>query len=281
MIVRPIVLAGACALLAGGAAAQQILRAGQVLRVHFHVTPPFNTTPDTMSLNFGIINVDQPFTTRSASLWDCDTLLGTHSDSLFGTHVGPLSLFPSNTWTTASSPYTFLNPAIVNMTSVQTGGIRGIIDFRIQTGQVTYTNGIHQISIWLGRAVGPSSTQLVSPAPIIDDVRITADLNSPMPGVAGTTNTFLVTGATPTNPVFLGFGLTCGRLPLPCPGGGFFDMLDPIAFLGTTANAAGDATFSIAVPPSVAGVRILQQAIEVNVAGSGCLTSTNLVPHTY
>ena len=83
-------------------ASAEVLNAGEVMRIEFKVDNKFTPVPpDVLRLNFGLISVVSPFTTRIAELYDGDTLLGTAMTSSFGGHVGLLNLDPSNSWKTA------------------------------------------------------------------------------------------------------------------------------------------------------------------------------------
>lgn len=128
-----VALAGIAALaLVSSPVAADSLTPAQVLRITFTVDNNFSPgPPDVLSLNFGTIDVISAFTTRHAAVYDGATHLGTHSNSLFGGHVGLLNLDPSNTFATASSLYTFLTPEIIDFTSIHDGSIVGRMDFSI------------------------------------------------------------------------------------------------------------------------------------------------------
>lgn len=148
-----------------------VLTPAQILRVTFTVNPNWvGSSPDVLSLNFGIVNVLTPFTSRTAALYDGAALLGAHTNTLFGGHTGPLSLNPSNTFAEAGSPYTFLTPATVDFTTIQNGTIVGRIDFTIQTGAIDIP--LNQVNISGMRANGPSSGTLVNPQPTTTSVTI-------------------------------------------------------------------------------------------------------------
>jgi hypothetical protein len=147
-----------------------VLTPSQRLRVTFTVSPTSSPTPDVLLLNFGLIQVQAAYTTRSASLYNGSTLLGTHSSSSFGTYVGPLNLDPTNDFKSATSVFTFENPAVVNFASIQNGTIEGVIEFSIATGQVDIPLG--QVNLTMEQATGPSSGFVVSPAPTVTCVTI-------------------------------------------------------------------------------------------------------------
>lgn len=256
-------------------AAQVTITSDEVMRIHFVTQPPFNTQPDALRLLLGILTVNQPFTTRTVDLWDCSTLLGTHSNSLFGNHQGQLSLSPTNTFRTATSVYGTLNPAVVDFTSIRNGSISGIMDFRIATGSITLTS-LSQVSLSMIRAVSSGGGSVTSPAPIITSIEVVPDLTL-APATLNATNTLSVTGATPASTMFFTFGTRCGQLPLPCPGAPLLDIANPFAFVGIPVDASGQASLSFFVPNTTAGLSFLMQGIELD----GCLRATNLVPVTF
>ena len=147
-----------------------VLVPGQKLRVTFTVSSNLSQTPDVLTLNFGLTNVIAPFTSRVAEIYDGNTLLGTHTDSLFGNYVGPLNLDPSNTFAGPGSLYTFLNPATIDFTTIANGTIVGTIDYSILTGAHDIT--LSNVNLRLGVGTGPSSTTVVSPAPMVTSVMI-------------------------------------------------------------------------------------------------------------
>jgi len=96
-------------------------------------------------------------------------------------------------------------------------------------------------------------------------------LAPPAPGLAGTANTFDVTGATPGASITFLLGTQPGSTPIPgCPGV-FANILQPKLGGTAVADANGRASLSLSVP-AVSGRRFLFQAIEQ----SSC-TDSNLV----
>jgi hypothetical protein len=147
-----------------------VLNPGQRLRVTFTTSSSASPTPDVLLLNFGLIQVNAAYTTRSASLYNGSTLLGTHSSSSFGNYVGPLNLDPSDDFKSPTSVFTFDNPAVVSFTGIQAGTIEGVIEFSIQTGQVDIP--LAQVNLTMEQATGPASGFVTSPAPIVTCVSI-------------------------------------------------------------------------------------------------------------
>ncbi|MGH8640627.1 MAG: PQQ-dependent sugar dehydrogenase [Burkholderiales bacterium] len=100
-------------------------------------------------------------------------------------------------------------------------------------------------------------------------------LAPPVPGAAGTVNTFGVTGATPGAQIVLNFGARLGSTPIPgCPGV-FRDILEPKVGGVARADADGRTSFSIPVP-AIHGRTVLFQAIE----RSTC-SDSNLVEYRF
>lgn len=87
-------------------------------------------------------------------------------------------------------------------------------------------------------------------------------VQNPVPGLPGVTNTFDVTGATPNEEVFLGYGLSPGVTPFPdCPG---LNLLIGEIIVGGSAFADefGNATISVDIPAEYAGQSMFFQAVE-------------------
>lgn len=274
---RPIVSFALAAAVAAGAlaspASTQTLTPDQVLRIHFKVNTPFNTTPNTLKLNFGMLKVNAPYTTRRADLWDCDRLLGSYASTLFGTYSGALNLDPAASWTSPTSPWTFDNAAVVDFSTIQSGTIRGIIDFTIDTGSITLN--VPGINLSMIRATGSSGGSVVSPNPTITEIAIVPRLTGPTPGVAGTTNTWTVTGAQPSSIEFFGFGVTCGPIPVL---GVTYDIV-PVIFVPAPTDPAGMAALSLPVPASASMQRVLVQGVQI--VGGSSLEVTNISEYTF
>jgi hypothetical protein len=164
-----------------------VLTPSEVLRVEFAIDNNFNLQPNTISLSFGIIQVLSAYTSRSAAMYDGATLLGIDTKTSFGSHVGALSLSPSNSWVSATSPFTFKNPTVIDFTSILDGTIQGRVDFTIATGAVDIP--LSQVSLWMLRATSPSGGTPVTPAPILLSVEIVGDLGTSYcsPAIANST----------------------------------------------------------------------------------------------
>ncbi len=148
-----------------------VLNAGEILRIDFTVDNNFSPMPpDVLRLNFGLIEVFQPFTTRNADLFDGNTLLGHAETSSFGNHVGLLNLDPSNSWRTKDSLWDFDNPGIADFGPILDGSIDGRIDFFIATGSVDIP--LNQVNLNFIKANGPNFGTVVSPPPTITGIAI-------------------------------------------------------------------------------------------------------------
>jgi hypothetical protein len=255
----------------------QTLTAKEVMRIHFKMNLPLSSTPDVLRLNFGLITVNAAYTTRTAKLWDCGTLLGTASTSSFGSHVGALNLDPSNSWKAPGSLWNFDNPGTVTtFTPISSGTIRGIIDFEIATGSVTIPLG--QVNLNLLRATTGNGGFVVSPPPTITEIAIVPKCLPPTPGTAGTLNTIQISGGQPGNAMWFGFGTICGPLTVPCSPPVTYDISNPIVFVPIITDPRCNAFLQVSVPATLSGVTVLIQGLEI--VGTICKV-TNLVPHTF
>ncbi len=158
-----------CAL-AAPAAQADILNAGDTLCIEFTVSSSLSQVPDVLVLNFGLVQVNQFYTSRSAALYDGNTLLGTDTKNSFGFYTGTLSLNPSNGFVDPNSTWIFKNPAVIDFTTIANGSIQGRIEFTIQTGQMDIPLG--QVNVRLGRGIGTSSFLNVTPDPVITSIGI-------------------------------------------------------------------------------------------------------------
>lgn len=254
------------ALLCAGVSAQN-LTPENVLRIHFHTTPPFNVQPDVLRINFGLTTVTAPYTNRRAALYDCDMLLGSYSSSLFGSHSGQLNLDPGGSFKSPTSPWTFDNAATADFTTIVNGSIQGVIDFTIDTGGMTIP--LNQVNLNMVRASSSSGGSVVSPSPTITHVAIVPRMLDPTPGMTGTNNTWTVTGATPNSTAFFGVGTLCRPLPVL---GTVYDIANPFVFVPMPTDALGSASLTLFVPPTVSGQKVLMQSIEI--AGSSLVASS-------
>lgn len=163
-------IAGAL-LVAAGAHADVITPDNKIV-ITFQTAGEYNLTPDLMNLHFGLTETLAPLTGRVASVYDGDTLLGTHDSSgdPFGNYVGPLNLDPSNTFTTPGNVYQFLDPAEMDFASIQDGSIDGRVEYSVLTG--AHDVPLNQIHLVLGQGAGPSSYFNVNPAPTITSIEV-------------------------------------------------------------------------------------------------------------
>jgi serine protease AprX len=91
------------------------------------------------------------------------------------------------------------------------------------------------------------------------------DLGSMNPGLAGVTNTFDVTGATPGSFVYMVYGFASGSVTLPgCPMGVQAGLASPILYGATIADIGGQAGFSVPVPAAAIGLTVYIQLAELS-----------------
>jgi hypothetical protein len=150
-------------------ASADILVPGQILRIRFHVAVA-TPVPDTLLINMGIITVLQPFTVRSADVYDGTTLLGSYNSSSFGNYTGPLSMNPYGSLAAPGSLWNFDSSGTMPFTSIQNGTIQGVIDIHIQTGMVDIP--LPQVNLTLQQATSANGGFVCSPAPTIDSIGI-------------------------------------------------------------------------------------------------------------
>lgn len=167
-------LAGACVamVLASAGAAGDVVTSNQVLRIQFTTAGPFSLTPDVLILNLGTVTVLQPYTTRSAVLFDGNVALGTAVKSSFGSVSGPLLLNPANSWHDPASPWSFDNSGPANLGPIRAGTSQGRIDWRPLTGSVSVNLG--EVTLRLGLAASSSTYFLVTPTPTITSIAVVA-----------------------------------------------------------------------------------------------------------
>lgn len=148
-----------------------LLNAGDTLCVDFSVSDTLTNVPDVLHLRLGALTVNAAFTSRTATLYDGNTLLGVNTLTNFGTYVGPLALSPSNAFKSATSVYTFNSPTVIDFTTIQDGSINGHLEFTIATGQMDID--LAQVTVNLGRAISGSGLQETGPDPTLLCVSIT------------------------------------------------------------------------------------------------------------
>lgn len=137
----------------------------------------------------------------------------------------------------------------------------------------TYAQGTYTVSLTV---TGPGGSDTETRANLIAVGAPQGNelvLANPVPGTAGTANSFVVTGATPNATV----GVYSGMVPgssirnLGNCGGIVIGLASPFRLLGTgRANAAGTATIVASAPASSAGRLFYFQAVEP----ASCRTST-------
>ena len=141
-----------------------------------------------------------------------------------------------------------------------------VVEFDIGTG-----NRVRDFA-GAGNGIGGHANMLWLPA-------LQLPFYAPVPGGAGNVSTWEVRKTAPGELILFLLGTRTGILPLPhCASrnGATANMLDPQIMLFLTADAAGRASFQIPVPPALAGVTILFQALEL-----GRCRASRLVRHRF
>lgn len=249
----------------------------QVLRIHFTVPYAPAPSPDVLTLGLGLTSVGAAHTQRTARLWNCDYLMGTATDTSFGTYTGALSLGVANGWREVGSPYTFGNPAdVVSFSTLQNASIRGIIDFQIATGSITFD--LANVSLLMIRATNSGGGSVCSPQPVIQEALLGPRLAAPSPGTANAVNTWTTLGCTPGSLVVHGFGFSCAPQLVSTVPPVYFDLAGPIISVMTTTPANGHSAVSFNVPSFAVGVTLRSQSVELTASG---LRVSNFVRHTF
>ncbi|MCA8975931.1 MAG: hypothetical protein KDC98_14510 [Planctomycetes bacterium] len=261
-LATPLSLAFAVALAVPVAAQAVTITPDQVLRIHFTVPSPPSPTPDVLSLGLGLTTVGAAHTMRTARLYDCGTLMGTATETSFGTYTGALSLGVANGWRQAGSVYTFGNPAdVLDFSPLQNATIQGIIEFEIATGSVTFD--LANVSLRLIRATSASGGSVSSPQPVITEKLLGPRLVGPVPGTAGAVNTWTTLSGTPGNLMLHGFSLACGPILVPVVPPVYYDIGSPVASVLAVIGSSGQSTVSFLVPGYAAGVTLFAQSVEL------------------
>lgn len=152
-------------------ASAEPLRPGDVLRITF--SPPSmpypGYVPDLLQLDMGGTLVE-PFVSRSATLFDGDTVLGTYTTTFQGFDTGDrTNVFSS--WRSSTSLYRFLDPTVVPFGSIVNRTIDGIILFRIASG--LFDVDLQDLHLLLVRADGETDwTASVFAQPTITSAEI-------------------------------------------------------------------------------------------------------------
>jgi hypothetical protein len=158
-------------ILTGSPAAAETLTSSDVLRVEFSVNSNFdNYLPDVLKLNLGLVEVLAPMTSRSAALYDGNTLLGTATATTFANYQGLLNLDPVNSFRSPSSPWDFDSPATVDFSSILDGSVRGAIELTIATGAMEFE--VERMKLMLVKAWSRGTGDLVTPWPIVHTIML-------------------------------------------------------------------------------------------------------------
>ena len=85
------------------------------LFIEFRVDPGVSVTPDTFVVVLGQPRALEPGTgERSTVLRNQGIVIGIHQTALFGDVVGPIDLDPAASFIDGASPYTVLDPGVVD-----------------------------------------------------------------------------------------------------------------------------------------------------------------------
>lgn len=129
------------------------------LFIEFRVDPGVSVTPDTAVLALGAPEALAPGAgERTTVLSNQGVGLGAHQSSLFGDDVGVLDLSPAATFIDGASPYTLLDPGVVNIGSMVTlamGTESGLIEVRITTGVLIVD--LDDVTLQWGVGAGPDT----------------------------------------------------------------------------------------------------------------------------
>ncbi|MEO1008779.1 MAG: GC-type dockerin domain-anchored protein [Planctomycetota bacterium] len=147
--------------LAAAANAQTLrITPDEPLTIRFRCPADATPTPDMFNVLFGITEAGGTGL-RVAELFDEGTLLGTHSQALFGGVVGGLSLNPGITFRTASSPYTFFDAGVIDMSTLIDGTEDGVVIWTIASGFLEFDTANLRFD-W-GQGLSPSSYRGANP----------------------------------------------------------------------------------------------------------------------
>ncbi len=88
-------------------------------------------------------------------------------------------------------------------------------------------------------------------------------LAEPQPGIAGTVNTFSVTGAEPGAKVYFAYSLRTGSTQVPGCSGLILELKKPTVMGSLIANANGDVELNMQIPQAAAGITAHFQAVQL------------------
>ncbi len=141
------------------------------LFICFEVAPGATPTPDTLVVYLGEVEATQPTGTRRATLIDSQAIfLGEHTTDAFGDVVGTFELEPGITFRTASSPYTVLEPAVVDLAALIDGTARADITLTVSSGELIVD--LDEVRLEWGVATGPDSFTPSDVQPVITNLYV-------------------------------------------------------------------------------------------------------------
>ena len=144
------------------------------LFIEFRVDPGVSVTPDTLVLSLGAPEALTPGTgARSTVLRNRGIGIGFHETSLFGGDIGVLDLDPAATFIDGSSPYTLLDPGVVDlgsMANLAMGTESGVLEVRITTGVLIVD--LDDVRLEWGVGAGPDTFTPADVQPEITDMYV-------------------------------------------------------------------------------------------------------------
>lgn len=156
---------------------------------------------------------------------------------------------------------------VLNTVEITTDGGQNYTVIYTETGMFTGFGTIHvDISAWAGNPnvqIAFHYQGVIANDWSIDNVRVTANpvRHDVTPLLQGQPGSFDVLGAAPGNSIFMMLSGT-GAGPLPSPWGNLNLFPTIVSFPGMIANASGNASAAVTVPPGTAGITLYSQAIE-------------------
>jgi hypothetical protein len=129
------------------------------LYIEFRVDPGVSGVPDTLVVYLGQPEATEPGTgQRITSLQNQGRGLGGHVTSVFGDVVGPIDMDPGATFISDGSPYTTLEPGVVEidgLSELAMGTEGGLIKLSITTGVLIVD--LDDVRVEWGQATGPDA----------------------------------------------------------------------------------------------------------------------------
>ena len=129
------------------------------LFIEFRIDPGTTIVPDTFVVGLGQPEALEPGTgARSTFLRNQGVGLGVHRTTLLGDEVGVIDLDPAASFIDGSSPYTLLDPGVVDVGALgelAMGTESGIIELRVTSGELIVD--LDDVRLEWGVGTGPDS----------------------------------------------------------------------------------------------------------------------------